>query len=125
MLQLVEQQLTHWLRRADWQASRQLGLPLQPLLAQALTTTLLQAFWQAMMAALGQVKRSVCGVSWVDLGRGVLSFWLGIATSGSLTVDALAVDGEGAGDGRSGQGKDGEDGGGLHFGGSLGFEGVG
>ncbi len=60
MLHLLEQQLMHALRRADWQATRQLGWPPQDL--QALATTLLQAFWHATIAALGQVTRSELGM---------------------------------------------------------------
>jgi len=61
------------LRRDCWQAVRQLGLPVGHSLLQALTTTLLQADWQAIMAPLGQV-RSV-------RGSDMLSVWGRIATS--------------------------------------------
>lgn len=77
MLHLLEQQLMHRARRVVWQALRQLGLPLQPMLLQALMTMLLQAFWQAMTAALGQVTRSVGICEPGEFGRGVVVILVG------------------------------------------------
>jgi hypothetical protein len=80
-------------------------LPLQP--EQALATTLLHAFWHAMMAALGQV-RSVQGCQWLQRLCG--------DRKGPRTVESFALGGEGAGESRGGKAEDREDDGGLHFG---------
>ncbi len=110
MVQLDEQQLMHELRRAVWHATRQLGLPLQ--LEQALATTLLQAFWQAMMAALGQVR------SVRHKEEDVVSVlrYCNIREGRSRTVEGLGLRaGERASEGRGGKADDREDDSGLHF----------
>lgn len=98
------------LRRAVWQATRQLGWPPQDL--QALATTLLQAFWHATIAALGQVTRSeseCCQPS------AVLQHRDNVESGESITVKGFAIRaGKGARKSGGGEAEHREEEGGLH-----------